>query len=133
MNLEDVPFTYIVNGTLGVLQFSSAFCNIISISLKLLDTDYEKALIRQLSMYAETIAKAAVSYQVNTIANYLKDLAQAFHQFYAHCKVQGNNEDLRNARLNLCSATRYILADGLALIGSSAPTEMYSEDFDQDD
>lgn len=104
-----------------------------NVNLKLLDSDYEKALIRQLSMYAETIAKAAASYQVNTIANYLKDLAQAFHQFYAHCKIQGNNEDLRNARLNLCSATRYILADGLALIGSSAPTEMYSEDFDHND
>lgn len=103
------------------------------VSLDTLSSDYELALIRQLSMYPETVASAAQKYHVHGIANYLRDLAQSFHQFYAHCKVQIDNENLRNARLNLCLATRYVLADGLALIGSTAPEEMYSEDFDHND
>ncbi len=103
------------------------------VSLDTLTSDYELALIRLLSMYPETVVNAAQKYHIHGIASYLRDLAQSFHQFYAHCKVQIDNENLRNARLNLCLATRYVLADGLALIGSTAPEEMYSEDFDHND
>ena len=98
------------------------------VSLELLTKEHEQDLIKALSQYPETIEKAAVNYQVHTVANYLRELAQLFHSYYNAHQVQVDNENLRNARLNLCLATRYVLADGLALLGSSAPEEMLAED-----
>ncbi len=85
-------------------------------------------LIKALSQYPEVINKAATSFSVHTVANYLRELAQLFHSYYNAHQVQIDNENLRNARLNLCLAARYVLADGLALLGSSAPQEMRPED-----
>lgn len=98
------------------------------VSVELLVEEQELDLIKSLSQYPEVIEKAATSYTVHTVANYLRELAQFFHSYYNAHQVQIDNENLRNARLNLCLATRYVLADGLALLGSSAPKEMRPED-----
>ncbi len=98
------------------------------VSVELLVEEQELDLIKALSQYPEVVAKAAANYSVHTVANYLRDLAQLFHSYYNAHQVQIDNENLRNARLNLCMATRYVLADGLALLGSSAPKEMRPED-----
>ncbi len=98
------------------------------VSVELLVEEQELDLIKALSQYPEVISKAATSYSVHTVANYMRELAQLFHSYYNAHQVQIDNENLRNARLNLCLATRYVLADGLALLGSSAPEEMRPED-----
>lgn len=98
------------------------------VSVELLVEEQELDLIRALSQYPEVIEKAATNYSVHTVANFLRDLAQLFHSYYNAHQVQIDNENLRNARLNLCLATRYVLADGLGLLGSSAPKEMRSQD-----
>ncbi len=98
------------------------------VSVELLVEEQELDLIKVLSQYPEVIEKAATNYSVHTVANYLRELAQLFHSYYNAHQVQIDNENLRNARLNLCVATRYVLADGLALLGSSAPQEMRPED-----
>ncbi|MCX7552572.1 arginine--tRNA ligase [Marinicella sp. S1101] len=98
------------------------------VSLELLVEEQEHDLIKALSQYPEVVEKAAVNFSVHSIANYLRELAQLFHSYYNAHQVQIDNENLRNARLNLCLATRYVLADGLALLGSSAPQEMRAED-----
>ncbi|WP_223787959.1 arginine--tRNA ligase [Marinicella meishanensis] len=97
-------------------------------AVELLVEEQEQDLIKALSQYPEAVAKAATNYSVHTVANYLRDLAQLFHSYYNAHQVRIDNENLRNARLNLCLATRYVLADGLSLLGSSAPQEMLSED-----
>ncbi len=62
------------------------------------------------------------------MARYLEDTAAAFHKFYDHCRVlpQGDEEpgDLHAARLVLVDATRQVLANGLDLLGVSAPERM---------
>ncbi len=98
------------------------------VSVELLVEEQELDLIKALSQYPEVIEKAATNYSVHTVANYLRELAQLFHSYYNAHQVQIDNENLRNARLNLCLATRYVLADGLVLLGSSAPEEMRSQD-----
>ena len=98
------------------------------VAVELLVEEQELDLIRALSQYPETVERAASTYSVHTVANYLRELAQLFHSYYNAHQVQVDNENLRNARLNLCLATRYVLADGLSLLGSSAPKEMRSED-----
>ncbi|MCB1582765.1 MAG: arginine--tRNA ligase [Xanthomonadales bacterium] len=98
------------------------------VAVELLVEEQELDLIKALSQYPEVIEKAATNYSVHTVANYLRELAQLFHSYYNAHQVQVDNENLRNARLNLCMATRYVLANGLKLLGSSAPEEMRPED-----
>ena len=62
------------------------------------------------------------------VARYLEETASAFHKFYDLCRVlpQGDEEptDLHRARLLVVAATRTVVANGLALLGVSAPDRM---------
>jgi arginyl-tRNA synthetase len=58
------------------------------------------------------------------IANYLKDLAAAFHTFYNAHKVLVDEAKVRQARVALCIATKQVLRSGLDLLGVSAPESM---------
>jgi len=99
------------------------------VATDLLNEEHETDLIRSLSQYPEMIEAAGRNRSVQAVANYLRELAQQMHSYYnAHRIVQIEDENMRNARLNLCEATRTVLADGLAILGSSAPEAMYSED-----
>ena len=51
-------------------------------------------------------------------------LAGAFHKFYNACRIKGEDEAVIDARLKLASATRQVLANGLKVIGCSAPEKM---------
>lgn len=93
-----------------------------------LTENQEQELITQLSRYPEVIKKATQKYSVHGIANYLRELAQLFHSYYNAHQVVTPDEALRNARLNLCQAVQRVLADGLSLIGASAPKQMNSND-----
>ncbi len=98
------------------------------VAIESLKETHEQELIRQLAQYPDTIQKAGQNHAVNTVANYLRELAQAFHSYYNAHQVRVDNENLRNARLNLCEAVRIVLANGLAILGASAPESMHSED-----
>lgn len=98
------------------------------VSIEELQEKHEQDIIRMLSQYPETIQKAGQNYGVNTVANYLRELAQLFHSYYNAHQIRIDNENLRNARLNLCEAIRLVLANGLKLLGASAPEVMNAED-----
>ncbi|EQD71032.1 DALR anticodon binding domain protein, partial [mine drainage metagenome] len=74
--------------------------------------------------YPETLEQAASGSAPHLIAQYLRELAQAFHTYYHAVPLLVEEQALRNARLSLCLATRLILADGLSLLGVSAPSKM---------
>ena len=71
---------------------------------------------------------AATLREPHRVARYLEDTAAAYHRFYDSCRVlpMGDEEpgDLHRARLMLVDATRIVLANGLALLGVSAPERM---------
>lgn len=58
------------------------------------------------------------------MAQYLRELAAAFHGFYDNCPFLTDDADLRDARLALAQATRQVLVNGLTLLGVSAPESM---------
>lgn len=89
-----------------------------------LDSEAEIALCKQLQKYPEILQKAATHYEPHTLAHYLYDLANAYHSYYTSCKFLLDDEELRNARLCLNAATQQVLANGLGLLGLSAPTQM---------
>jgi arginyl-tRNA synthetase len=99
-------------------------------SLEHLVEDQEQDLLRTIASYPEIILAAGKTRSPHLLANYLRELAQNFHSYYNAHQIGVDDENLRNARLNLCKATKIIIANGLSLIGSSAPTAMFSEDKD---
>ena len=85
----------------------------------------EKALLRELARYPDTIAAAGNQMAGHLIVNYLKDLAGAWHQYYdAGHKVLHDDDALRDARLLLTHAVRQVLRNGLNIIGVAARERM---------
>jgi arginyl-tRNA synthetase len=74
------------------------------------------------------VAAAAELREPHRVARYLEQLASAYHKFYDTCRVlpMGDEDvtDLHRARLALCVAARQVFANGLALLGVSAPERM---------
>ncbi|MEJ8566957.1 arginine--tRNA ligase [Elongatibacter sediminis] len=93
-------------------------------ALDLLTEDHELALMRNLARFPEAIETAARMRAPHQIAHYLHGLATDFHAYYNAHQYLVDDENLRNARLNLVLATRIVLASGLRLLGVSAPEEM---------
>ncbi|MEO8743262.1 MAG: arginine--tRNA ligase [Lysobacteraceae bacterium] len=91
---------------------------------RLSDT-HEQALMIAISRYPETVEDAAAQLEPHALAQYLRDLAYAFHTFYnAQPILVADDADLRDARLTLSVAARQVLANGLDLLGVSAPEVM---------
>ncbi|MBB1487979.1 arginine--tRNA ligase [Oceanospirillum sediminis] len=93
-------------------------------ALEKLDSDYEKDLMVALARYPEVLESCALNYEPHVMAQYLKDLASDFHSCYNALKVLEDDAQIRNARLALGEAVRQVLANGLKLLGVSAPEEM---------
>ena len=93
-------------------------------NLKLLGEPHEQALMVNLSRYPEILTTAAINHEPHQIAHYLRDLANDFHTYYNAHQFLVEEPELRNARLNLIKATQQVLANGLNLLGVSAPDSM---------
>ncbi|SFN81187.1 arginyl-tRNA synthetase [Formivibrio citricus] len=90
----------------------------------LLTSEHEAALLRKLADFPAAIDAAAVDYAPHTIAFYLKDLAADFHSYYNVSRFLTDDEELTYARLALVSSVQQVLANGLAILGVSAPEKM---------
>ncbi len=84
----------------------------------------EQSLLMELFRFPEMIEAAAENDAPQLIATYLRELAGEFHSYYNATAILVPEEELRNARLGLCLAVKQVLANGLALIGVSAPETM---------
>jgi len=93
-------------------------------NLTLLSEIHEKALMGTLSKYPEIVELAANNRAPQHLAHYLRDLANEFHTYYNAHHFIVDEEKLRNARLTLISATRQVIANGLGVLGVSAPDSM---------
>ena len=92
--------------------------------LALLTAPEELELIRHLSSYTGEVAAAAKNRDPSKITRYVMNTATLFHKFYNACRVKGSEEALQAARLYLCTATRTVLENGLALFKVTAPESM---------
>ena len=94
----------------------------------LLEHPREGDLIRTIGEFPAVVRTAAELREPHRVARYLETLAAAYHKFYDVCRVlpMGDEEisELHRARLALCVAARQVLANGLALLGVSAPERM---------
>ena len=96
--------------------------------LDLLTHDKEGTLIRNLGEFPRVLKTAAALREPHRVSRYLEDLAGDYHRFYDSCRVlpQGDEapNDLHAARLALCQATRQVIANGLGILGVTAPERM---------
>ena len=95
----------------------------------LLSDPSEAALLAILGDYPRVVAQAAALLEPHRVARYLENLAATFHKWYDTCRVRPMNAeepitDLHRTRLWLNDATRVVLANGLGLLGVSAPERM---------
>jgi arginyl-tRNA synthetase len=92
--------------------------------LNLLAEPQEKTLMTTLSRYPEVVELAANNRAPQHLVHYLRELANDFHTYYnAHAFIV-DDANLRDARLYLISATRNVIANGLGILGVSAPEKM---------
>ena len=89
-----------------------------------LTESHEDELIVALSRYPEIVESAALNHEPHLLAHYLRELANEFHTYYNAHQFLVDDADLRDARLNLIQATRQVIANGLGLLGVSAPDSM---------
>ncbi|WP_159016844.1 arginine--tRNA ligase [Cognatiluteimonas profundi] len=89
-----------------------------------LDNAATRNLLTELARYPDVVAAAGEHLEPHLITGYLHELAQAFQSYYNDHQFLVDDPDLRDARLALAQATRQVLANGLDLIGVSAPEAM---------
>lgn len=92
--------------------------------LALLKEEAENELMRALSRYPEVISTASMAREPYYVTHYLRELATRFHAFYNSCQFLVEDENLRQARLALASATKQVLVNGLGLLNVSTPESM---------
>jgi arginyl-tRNA synthetase len=95
-----------------------------SANLALLVATTEAALMLKLAQYPDMLTGAAKDLAPHDVAFYARDLAGAFHSYYAAERFLVADAELARARLALLQATRQVLANALAVVGVSAPQRM---------
>ncbi len=95
--------------------------------LALLQAPTEAALLLKLSSHPEMLTRAAADHAPHDVAFWLRELAAALHSWYAAERFLVSDAALARARMALLAATRQVLANGLAVLGVSAPTQMARE------
>ncbi len=103
--------------SMGILKNSE--CN-----PSLLNHPSEIALLKQLEKFPETVYNSHLSLEPHNIANFLHEIANRFHKYYADCRIISEDEELTNARLTLSTATKTVIGNGLKLLGITAPEKM---------
>lgn len=92
--------------------------------LSLLTAPTEEALMLKLAAYPDMLSAAAAGLAPHDVAFYARDLAGAYHAYYAAERVLDQAPELTRARIALLAATRQVLANALAVLGVSAPEQM---------
>jgi len=93
-------------------------------SALVIDADAEVHLARMLVRFGETVPILLDDFRPNLLANYLLELAKAFHSFFEACPVLKSEGETQNTRLALCELTSRVLEKGLGLLGIEVPERM---------
>ncbi len=92
--------------------------------LKLLKEEEELDLMKKIGSFSDILMICVAQRDCFALVNYMQELATCFHRFYDKHRVIGDDKDLSSERLGLIDATRIVIANGLTLLGVSAPVKM---------
>jgi len=105
-------------------QWEGDASTLVNADTGLLVDGQELEILQKLLDYPETIEGAAKDLAPHQLAFYLKELSAAFHSYYNSTRLLVDDQSIRLARLALANAVRQVLANGLAILGVSAPEKM---------
>ena len=115
----------------GILRFAESegvvgrdLSELGSADLQKLKEPFELALVKMLLTFPQVVENTCQSLEPHRLCTYLGDTATAFHKFYHNHRVVIPERALAQARLALCWATEIVLANGLKILGISAPERM---------
>jgi arginyl-tRNA synthetase len=92
--------------------------------LSALPAEQDQELAKALPVFPETVERAAREREPHRICAYLEDLAGIVHGWYHHCRVLGEPPAIQQNRMVLARAARTVLANGLTILGLTAPDRM---------
>jgi arginyl-tRNA synthetase len=84
----------------------------------------EIALYKEIVKFPELINEIAEDFQIQALPHFAYKIAKFFHDFYGSCHIIGEEENLKNARIALILATKYVLMNSLNICGIEAPKKM---------
>ncbi|MCF8241040.1 MAG: arginine--tRNA ligase [Melioribacteraceae bacterium] len=93
-------------------------------NLELLTHPSEQNLIKKMHQFKDELNVAIDQYEPQRLANYLEELAAAFHKFYTDCRIIGSGKELAEARIALVKAVKIVIKNGLTILGLTAPERM---------
>nr|WP_220550353.1 arginine--tRNA ligase [Stenotrophomonas lacuserhaii] len=93
-------------------------------ALRTLQDEASLNLMNEISRYPEVVEAAGIALEPHLVAQYLRELAHAFHTWYHGTPVLVEDAADRDAKLTLASAARQVLRNGLELLGVGAPEKM---------
>jgi arginyl-tRNA synthetase len=94
------------------------------VALEALPATEDLELLKKLAVFPEVVSRAASGREPHRVTDYLEELARVAHGWYHKCRVLGEPPATEAARLALARAARVVLANGLRLLGLSAPDRM---------
>ena len=95
-----------------------------ALRLNQLPAPQDLELLKKLATFPETVARAAQEEEPHRICVFLEELATVVHGWYHHTRTVGEAPELERNRLLLARAARIVLANGLTLLGLTAPDRM---------
>ncbi len=127
---EENPVYYIqmaharLCGIFRVGEIDAATITGVGVDYSVLDSDDERELVKSLLGFPALVSLAARTRQPHLIASYLLETARQVHTWYHKHHVLGEPEPIRSARLVLARASQIVLANGLGILGITAPSRM---------
>lgn len=90
-----------------------------------LESEKEKAILKQLEAFPSLVINASKELSPNMITNYVHNLAELIHAWYNDAKIiDRDNKEVSKSRLALCKASKQVIKNALWLVGVSAPSHM---------
>ena len=127
---EENPVYYVqyahtrMSGILRTANLVPGSITVEGVNLGVLSSDAEQALMKHLASFPTTVMKAASAYEPHRIIGYLEELARLVNSWYHGHRAVGVGGDLQRARLVLVRSVQIVLANGLRLMGVTAPERM---------
>ena len=117
-----VQYTYV--RCASILRNIPSYDKDATIDYSLLLDDEAITLLKEISRFPQVVADAAEKFEPCIVARFAMDVAQSFSRFYNACRINVEDEALRNARVKLVSITKNTLKDALDLLGIQCPEQM---------
>ncbi|WP_135821532.1 arginine--tRNA ligase [Halostella litorea] len=124
---QSAPYVQYVHARCcGILNEAGDAAEVGDVDADLLDTEYERDLLRAVARFPAVVEEAAEDLEPHVVATYTRTLAERFNAFYRECPVLADDVDpeLRDARLALVTAARHAVGNALDVLGVEAPESM---------